>query len=143
MLRTVVDYHTPIIEIWQKPRLQIKWYYTRQDYTIVRNYLTDHLHIEWADYLRYHSGLWYGITTIPEVSAWLECPERYSIPFKDFLTLVDFKIRSFHTVDGLIPNKYNTVIISSRYTLYEIYPDINKTNLNKICQFMEVNRLEM
>ena len=61
MLRTICDYHTPIIDIWQKPTLQIKWFYTRQDYEIVLDYLMNILEETSFDYVRYSNGLWYGV----------------------------------------------------------------------------------
>lgn len=142
MLRTTVDYHTPIVDIWQKPTLQIKWFYTQQDYGIVMDYIVQQLETTRFDYLRYVAGLWYGIGQVSSQYAWLDQPERYSLPFTEFLKLVDFKIKQFKTPYGKIDNQYTTIYISSRHTLYELYPEISNAKLEKVIQFMDVNRIE-
>lgn len=142
MLRTTIDYHTPIVDIWQKPTLDIKWFYTRQDYSIVMDYVIDQLETTCFDYLRYVGGFWYGIQPHNMRYAWLDLPERYSIPFTEFLKLIDFKIKQLKTPYGKVDNQYTTIYISSRHTLYELYPEISDEKLAKIVQFMDVNRLE-
>lgn len=142
MLRTTVDYHTPILDIWQKPTLEIKWFYTRQDYSIVMDYVLEQLEKKRFDCLRYVGGFWYGTSFHKTQYAWLDLPERYTIPFTEFLKLIDFKIKQLKTPYGKVDNQYTTIYISSRHTLYELYPDISDEKLDKIVQFMDVNRLE-
>lgn len=142
MLRTFTDYHTPIIDIWQKPSLQIKWFYSQKNYSMVKTYLFDNYHVEWADYLRYYNNKWNGITSIPNVKAWLECPEWYSIPFKDFVNLIDFKIHTLNTSRGKIQNPYTTIFISSHYSIYDVYSEVSSEKINKICRFMEINLID-
>lgn len=142
MLRTTVDYHTPILDIWQKPTLEIKWFYTRQDYSIVMDYVLEQLEKTRFDCLRYVGGFWYGTSFHKTQYAWLDLPERYTIPFTEFLKLIDFKIKQLKTPYGKVDNQYTTIYISSRLTLYELYPDISDEKLDKIVQFMDVNRLE-
>ena len=142
MLTTVVDYHTPIVEIWQKPTLQIKWFYSFQKYSTVKNYLYDKYHVEWADYLRYYQKTWYGVNTQSYEKAWLELPERYLIPFAEFIRLIDFKIHTLNTKSGKVLNTYTTVYISSQYSIYDVFPEVSESKLDKICKFMEINIVE-
>ena len=142
MLTTILDYHTPILDIWQKPTLQIKWFYTFQSYTTVKNYLYDKYHVEWADRLRYYNGNWYGISTPSSECAWLETPEWYCLPFCEFVKLVDFKYHLLTTSSRKILNTYTTIYISSQYSIYEVFPDVSEEKLNKVYKYMEVNLLE-
>lgn len=144
MLRTICDYHTPIIDIWQKPTLQIKWFYTRQDYEIVLDYLMNILEETSFDYVRYSNGLWYGVTPGKYATqiAWLDQPEKTLIPFLEFIKLIDFKTSFLQTIEGKIENRYTTIYISSKKTLYELYPGVSEQKLQKIIQFIDVNRIE-
>ena len=142
MLTTIVDYHTPILEIWQKPTLQVKWFYTPYSYSLVKNFLYDKYHIEWADRLRFYSGNWYGITPSSNGIAWLETPEWYCMPFGEFVKLIDFKYHLLNTTSGKVLNTYTTIYISSQYTIYEVFPETSDEKIDKICKYMEINLLE-
>ena len=137
MLQTTIDYHTHIIDIWQKPTLQIKWFYTRQDYSIVMEYIMQQLETINFDYLRYIGSFWYGTSFHKTQYAWLDLPERYAIPFTEFLKLIDFKIKQLKTPYGKIDNQYTTIYISSRHTLYELYPEISDEKLGKIVKIQD------
>lgn len=142
MLRTTIDYHTPIVDIWQKPTLDIKWFYTRQEYSLVTDYIIKQLETIRFDYLRYTSGIWHGIPHEQASIAWLDRPEQYTLPFQEFLKLIDFKVRQLTTLHGKCDNLYTTIYITSQHTIFELFPGISEYKLYKIVQFMDINRLE-
>lgn len=134
------DYHTPILELYQKTDLRVFYMYSERNYDLIELEMGNILGNQQYDLLWYAEGVWYGVT--PQHNkrkiAYLNCPEKMQLPFVKLIELIDFQYHVLKTSRGNHTNTYETVYISSHLSLEELFPRKNHKFLNNLSHWISV-----
>lgn len=121
---TFKDFHTPIVELYQKQAIEIYYLYSKENWFIVDMEIRNILEHEQHDSIKYFNGVWYGVTPNHNKRniAHLDQPELTDLTFPKLIELIDFKYHILKTIRGNHINTYTKIYITSKYSLKQLFP---------------------
>ena len=134
------DFHTHILDLFQKPNLQVWYMYSQNNYFLVNIEITNILENVEHDSIRYCNNTWYGVSKNQERRkvAYFDRPELQNITIRKFMELVDFQYHVLKTSHGNHINTYQEIFITSQYPIKELMPNIPPLYLERLLKWIKI-----